>query len=299
MQNNPYFLYNSCLFLVCLIYCLSIESNMFSKVSWDIIKKFSMEDYDCFSFQDAEQKFPNMKRRILLDVLSQMVSKGMLIKLSKGLYHIVPPSADPKDYIPDWHLVAKYLMQGKDYYIGYYSAMQVHGLITQPSLKEIIVVKHRVNPSTKIVQGIEFKFITHVTTRFFGYKKTWINSHEKVMVSDLEKTIVDAITKLHLCGGITEVAKAIYETRNKIKLDVLFNYLIQNESKAAIKRYLFIYDLIGLEWTAHHEGMLKLRKVGEGFPLLDTSAPNDGRKNHRFGLKINVDTETVKNSLYT
>ncbi|WP_197044004.1 type IV toxin-antitoxin system AbiEi family antitoxin [Aureispira sp. CCB-QB1] len=258
-----------------------------------------MDDYDCFSFQDVVQEYPTMKQRNLLDVLSKMVSKGMLIKLSKGLYHIVPQSADPEHYIPDWHLVAKYLMRGKKYYIGYYSAMQVHGLITQPSLKEIVVIRHRVNPPKKIIQGIEFQFITHVMTRFFGYKKTWINSYEKVMVSDLEKTIVDAVTKPHLCDGVIEVAKAIYETRNKIKLERLFDYLIQNESKAAIKRYLFLYDLIGLEWTAHHEGMLKLRNVGEGFPLLDTSASDEGRKNHRFGLKINVDTETIKNSLYT
>ena len=188
-------------------------------------------------------------------------------------------------------------MKGQEYYIGYYSAMQIHGLITQPGLKGIIVTNLQIKPSTKNIRGIEFQFVYHIETRFFGYKNTWINQHEKVMVSDIEKTIVDAVSRPHLCGGIVEVGKTIYETRGKIKLDTLISYLTQNESQAAIKRYLFISDLVGIDWTAHHEGMLQ--KIGSSFSLLDTSAPDQGRKDSRFGLKINMDTETIKNSIFT
>jgi predicted transcriptional regulator of viral defense system len=55
--------------------------------------------------------------------------------------------------MPDWHLVAKYLMKGKDYYIAYYSAMQIHGLITQPSLKEFIATKRHFIPSDLRIPG--------------------------------------------------------------------------------------------------------------------------------------------------
>ena len=188
-------------------------------------------------------------------------------------------------------------MRGKDYYIGYYSAMQIHGLITQPSLKEIIVTNLQVKPSLKKIRGIEFQFVYHTKTKFFGYKNTWLNQNEKVMVSDLEKTIVDAVTKPHLCGGMVEVGKAIYETKEKINLDTLMSYLTQNESQAAMKRYLFICDLLDVQWTSHHEGMLK--NIGNSFSLLDTSGPDQGRKDSRFGLKINIDVSTIKNSIFT
>jgi predicted transcriptional regulator of viral defense system len=117
------------------------------------------------------------------------------------------------------------------------------------------------------------------------------------MVSDLEKTIVDAVSKPHLSGGMIEIGKAIYETRRKINLDTLISYLTQNESQVAIKRYLFICDLVDVEWTAHHESML--RNIGSGFSLLDTTGPDQGRKNSRFRLKINIDTESIRNSIFT
>jgi predicted transcriptional regulator of viral defense system len=265
--------------------------------SWDIIKKFSGNDQDCFTFHDVVAEYPDTDKIYLSKVLSGMVKKGMLIKLSRNIYHIVPSSEDAITYIPDWHLVAKYLMKGREYYVGYYSAMQIHGLITQPSLKEIIVTNHQVIPSSRKISDVEFQFVTHKVSRFFGFRNTWINQHEKVMVSDLEKTIVDSVTKPHLCGGMVEVGKAIYETRERINLDTLISYLTQNDSRVALKRYLFICELVDVHWTAHHEGLLK--NIGTSFSLLDTTGPDQGRKNSRFGLKINIDMETIKNAIFT
>lgn len=269
---------------------------MKTELSWDIIKKQSGNNQDCFSYQDILQEYVEKSPIYLSKVLSRMVDKGMLIKLNRGLYHIVPIGSDAKTYIPDWHLVAKYIMKDKEYYIGYYSAMQIHGLITQPSLKEIIVIKHR-SPSSKNIRGIEFQFVTHTLKRFFGFKDMWINNHDKVMVSDLEKTIVDAVTRPHLSGGMVEVGKAIYETRDKVNQDKLWNYFNQNESLAAIKRYLFICNLFDINMNTNYNENLK--NIGASFSLLDTSAPNQGKKNIKFGLKINLDTNTIKNSVYT
>ena len=270
---------------------------MKSEFSWDIIKRFSGSDQDCFSYQDVVLEYPDTDKIYLSKVLSGMVRKGMLIKLNRSLYHIVPTSADADSYIPDWHLVAKYLMKGKEYYIGYYSAMQIHGLTTQPSLKEIVVTNLQVKPSIKKIRGIEFQFVYNTEARFFGYKSTWINQHEKVMVSNLEKTIVDAVSKPHLCGGLTEIGKGIYETREKVNHQTLFNYFIRNKSQAAQKRYLFLTNLLEIDWTSYHEGLIK--NLGTSYPLLDTTGPDQGRKDSKFGLKLNVDTKTIKNAIFT
>jgi predicted transcriptional regulator of viral defense system len=60
---------------------------------------------------------------------------------------------------------------------------------------------------------------------------------------------------------------------------------------------LFLANLVGIDWTAHHEGLLK--HIGPSFPLLDTTGPDYGQKDSRFGLKINIDTGTIKNSIFT
>ena len=115
------------------------------------------------------------------------------------------------------------------------------------------------------------------------------------MVSDLEKTIVDAVSKPHLCGGIIEIGKAIYHSKERTDLQKLFYYLSRNRSHAAKKRYLYLSDFLGLKWTSDHERMLA--ESGSSFSPLDPAGPDRGIKNSRFGLKINIEVNTLMESL--
>lgn len=269
-------------------------------MNWDIIKTFLSRNKHCFSYQEVITEYPDKNSIYISRLLSDMVKKGMLFKVSREIYHIVPINADPESYVPDGHQMAKYLMHNKEYYIGYYSAMQIHGLVLQqPALREIVVTKQQIKPAIRKIKGIEFQFVFHTGKRFFGYINTWINQFEKAMVSDLEKTIVDAVEKPQICGGIMEVGSAIYHSHFKERTDhqKLFYYLAVNGSQVAKKRYLFLSDLLGLKWTADHERMLENSR--SGFSLLDPAAPDQGRKRSRFGLKINVDAESIKKAIYS
>ena len=115
------------------------------------------------------------------------------------------------------------------------------------------------------------------------------------MVSDLEKTIVDAVSKPRLCGGIPGVGKAISRSKERTEFDKLFYYLSRNGSHAAKKRYLFLSDSLGMDWTPDHERML--RKSGASISLLDPEGPNQGVKNSRFGLKINIKADALMDRL--
>ena len=115
------------------------------------------------------------------------------------------------------------------------------------------------------------------------------------MVSDLEKTIVDAVSKPQLCGGIAGIGKAIYQSRERTDLEKLFYYLARNGSHAAKKRYLILSDILELEWTSEHQRMLD--DSGASISLLNPIGPNQGIKNSRFGLKINFEVNTLKDIL--
>lgn len=269
---------------------------MKNNLNWDIIKKFSSEEAPCFSFEDVTVLYPDRDKGYLAKVLSKMVAEGIIIRLKKGLYHIIPLNESKDHFIPDWHLVAKYLMGKKKYYIGYYSAMQIHGLITQPSLKEIIVTDIQVKPSIIKINNVEFQFVYHIDKRFFGFENTWIDNYNKVKCSDLEKTLVDILSKPHYSGGVIEIGKAIYETREKIDLDKLFKYLIQFESHAATKRYLFICDLLDI-WSDRHQHLLA--NVVSSISVLDTTATNEGEVDKKFGLRVNINPFTIKEAIFT
>jgi len=234
----------------------------------------------------------------------------MLCKITRDNYHIIPLNADPETYAPGGHQVAKYIMQNKEYYIGYASAMKVHGLtlqsevkesevkeseVKESEVKEYVVTKKQMKPAIKSLGGITCQFIQHDASRFFGFSSIWINQLEKAMVSDLERTIVDIATKPQLYGGIIEVGNAIFQVKARTDHDKLFYYFARNMNKSAKKRFLFLTDLLGLEWTTEHERMMK--ELGSGISLLDPAAPDQGRKRRKFGLKINVDPILIKKKI--
>jgi len=265
---------------------------MSSQFSWNIIKQFSSRNMYGFTLQDVAVAFPEKNRVHLARILAEMVNKGMLCKITRGNYHIIPINEDPETYVPVGHQVAKYLMQNKEYYIGYASAMKIHGLLLQSEAKEYVVAKKQMKPAIRFFRGIKFQFIQHDAIRFFGFTNIWINQFEKAMVSDLEKTIADIATKPQLCGGIVEIGNAIFQAKDRTDHDKLFYYFARNMNKSAKKRFLFLTDLLGLEWTTEHERMME--ELGTGISLLDPAAPDQGRKMRNFGLKINLDPIRIK-----
>ncbi len=254
-------------------------------MKWAIIKKFSVRGKTCFCYADVLAEFPDKDRNHISKVLSSMVNMGMLMKFNRDLYCVIPLSADPETYTPDSRLVAKHIMKGKGYYIAYSSAMYLLGLSGQPGAWTMVATDRQRQPSKKNIKGMEFHFIHHTYNRFFGFQETWVSEQEQAMVSNMEKTIVDAVSKPQLCGGIVGVGKAIYRSKERTDLQKLFYYLARNGSHAAKKRYLFLSDILELEWTSEHDRMLD--DSGVSISLLDPAGPVQGRKNSRFGLKIN------------
>lgn len=267
------------------------------RLDWNIIKKFSENDTPCFTTDNVRKEFKNISSSYINKTLMGMVNHNMLIRLSRGLFYIVPLEQNNPNFIPNWHLVAKYLVRNKKYYIGYYSALQIHKLITQPSLTEIVVTDVQIKPSVVEIQGIRFQFVYHKKNRFFGEKNTWIDDYNKVLCSDLEKTIVDSFINPHYSNGIVEIAKAVYETKNKISIDKIIDYFTKSRSKVAARRYVFICDLLGIT-SSYHESLLQNNLTGS-YLLLDTSGPNEGKYNTKYELIINRDLETIKESIYT
>jgi predicted transcriptional regulator of viral defense system len=228
-------------------------------------------------------------------LLKRMTETGLLMHVCEGTYYIIPYEQDAQTFMPDWHLLAEPLTGG-EHYIGYYSALQIHNLITQPSLKEQIVINKRIKPSEKIIKGVKFQFIYHNPKHFFGYKKTWIDSFNKVWCSDLEKTIIDCLYKPDYACGIVEIAKAIYMSKDMINYNQLLNYAVMFGSQAVIKRLGYLLELLSIQTSIIVE-LWGLRT--NAITVLDTEAPKQGKILSRWSIQQNVDIETIKNAMTT
>ncbi len=273
-----------------------MKNKLISRQSNKVLTHFNQMNQDCFDFSEAQAAMPDSSQSALKELLSDMVKRGLLMRLKKGLYYIIPYEQEASSFMPDWHLLAEHLAKDTDHYIGYYSALQIHNLITQPSLKEQIVVAKQQKPSILKIKDVTFQFIYHNANHFFGAQKMWIDSFNKVMCSDLEKTIVDCLFKPNYAGGIVEVAKAIHASKDKINFERLLQYTQRFKSQAVIKRLGFLLETLEIDTdiTQHLQNAKTVSYV-----LLDTELPKSGKMLSRWSIQQNLEIETIKSAIYT
>jgi predicted transcriptional regulator of viral defense system len=225
----------------------------------------------------------------------RMTDEGLLMRVREGVYYMIPFEQNSATFMPDWHLLAEPLA-GQTHYVGYYSALQIHQLITQPSLKEQIVVGKQIKPSKTQIKNVLFQFIYHNEKHFFGYKKTWIDSFNRVWCSDLEKTVIDCLYKPEYAGGIVEIAKAIFIAKEKINFEKLWKYAVQFNSQAVVKRLGYLLEILEINTTII-EQLQKNRS--SSISLLDTESPKQGKVLSRWNIQQNIDIETIKSAILT
>jgi len=250
----------------------------------------------CFTYLEALEALQDIAPNATRQLISDMVKRGLLMRIRNGLYYIIPFDQNPETFMPDWHLLASPLTKGYEYYIGYYSALQLHQLITQPSLTEMIVTNHQLKPSVIKVRDVTFQFIYHNKTHFFGTTEIWADSFDKVMCSDLEKTFVDCLFKPEYGGGIVEIGKALFQARTIIDFEKLLDYCKQFSSQAVIKRLGFLLELLKIGEPII-EKLQDLKTTS--YILLDTEMEKDGKNLSRWNIRQNVDSETIENALLT
>lgn len=267
-----------------------------STQSNELLSHFNGIEQPCFKNSEAFEVLSKSSRPTINQLLSDMTKRGLLMRIKDGVYYIIPYEKDPDNFMPDWHLLTENLVNGSDHYISYYSALQIHNLITQPSLKQQIVVAKQIRPSTINVKDVPFQFIYHNSNHFFGVKKIWIDNFHKVKCSDLEKTFVDCLFKPNYAGGIVEIAKAIYISKDKIKFDKLFEYVKEFNSQAVIKRLGFLLENLDI----NNSIVIKLKKLKTAsYVVLDTELPKEGKRLSSWGIQQNIDLETIKSAIHT
>lgn len=259
---------------------------------WDIIRAFSEKERSTFTYREVEMIFPNSSSISLQKHLASLVKERLLIRLIKGVYCMVPANSDPPKKRLDWRLVAGGLSRQKQSYIGYHSAMEIHALTNSELPEKYIVSPYPRSVALIHVGGVPFRYVNHKYRRYFGYEKVRRGLKEPVLVSDIDKTIVDICTKPGLSGGVVEVANAIKLSEKRTDLERLFYYMSKNDNHSARKRYLYLSELLGLKWTKMHDKTLA--QSGKGLSLLDSSRPALGEIDKKFGLRINLEDELIE-----
>jgi predicted transcriptional regulator of viral defense system len=270
------------------------KNRALGKSSSKLLVTLAERDKTVFTFKDAREVLGTTDAATR-KLLSTLMAKKWIIVLNRGRYLVVPLSAGERAEVSEnWYVVAKYLVAPRPYYISYYSAMELHQMTTQPLSTVYVCTPHRKNNATAL--GATFRFVYLNPARLWGTTEVWATTTEKVVVSDLERTILDCLERPDLCGGISEIARGLFSRRADIDYHTLLEYSKRFGNNAVMKRLAFLLELYELN-TDTAEALR--RSLNKSFALLDPSLPPRGVHRTRWHLRLNIDPDELKRNLET
>jgi predicted transcriptional regulator of viral defense system len=221
----------------------------------------------------------------------KLVERGIAARLKPGLFVLVPfELGKQRQYVGSPFLVAREIMSGQPYYLSHASAMEIHGMLTQPQLVVMVTTPRPRRSVTTL--GMQFRFIRCQRRQLFGLTEHWVTKQERVRVSDLERTIIDGLKQPEYCGGVTEVAKGLWMRRQDLKVHTLVRYAKRLGVGAVLRRLGFLLEMYEMATAAD------LGELRNGFTAtyvrLDPVLPGEGKRLRRWRLQLNVDPQELR-----
>ncbi|TKX80296.1 type IV toxin-antitoxin system AbiEi family antitoxin [Halorubrum sp. SD626R] len=221
---------------------------------------------------------PNTAR----EIASRLTGKGWLDRLFPGTYLIIPLTAGEEAmYTTHEYLIAGHVAEPM--YIGYYSALNHHGLTEQVPRTVYVVTPTRAQ--SREIHSVPYRVTTVTERKFFGFEPTSVEG-TTVQVSDLEKTLVDCADHPKFCGGLRELATAMRTADDRgCDWDTVGEYLKRLDNGAATKRIVYLADQFGIDLPTREE---LVASFTSGYSSLDPTRPDTGSTNSTYRLRINV-----------
>jgi predicted transcriptional regulator of viral defense system len=179
--------------------------------------------------------------------------------------------------------------------ISHWSALVHHGLVlssspivylltqTNPSLRRYRRREEQLPPHVYPVGHHKFHIVQIKPELFFGMTPV-VMGLQTIHVTDLERTLWDAVTSPQHCGEWTRVEEAFFAARHRLDVDKLVAYALRGDTATA-KR---------VGWLLEYQGqpLERLQPLLElpirGLRLLHAAGPKEGPCNMRWMLRINT-----------
>jgi predicted transcriptional regulator of viral defense system len=243
-----------------------------------------------FTLRDVE-RITGLRANLASSLLHKAANRGLVSRLKRGVFVIVPAELGSiAEYSGNPYLVAASLAGDAPYFISHASALELHRMVTQPQL--VVFASSTKRIPTRTHQGTEFRFVLVKQAHFFGTTKHWVTKQEFVEVSDLERTVIDGLRQPEYCGGVTDVAKALWMRHQDMQTAKLVDYALRLRVGAVTRRLGYLLDLYAIAPEAE---LKRLWDVLTGtYVRLDPTLPMEGPHLARWRLQLNVTPQELE-----
>lgn len=207
------------------------------------------------------------------NTLTSLERKGIITRIRRNVYAVTDDLAENAFGIATETI--------KPSYISFWTALSHYGFTEQQVMTIQLVSTRQVAPFD--AGPLRFEVVKFKASRFFGYEKT-----ERFVIAEREKAIIDSLSRLDLCGGISEFAKCLRNAWPFLERMKFAEYLVRFGNKSLISRAGHLTDRMGLTFP---EAELLLKFRSPGFIRLDPGAEKTGSYDKRWHIMINADIE--------
>jgi predicted transcriptional regulator of viral defense system len=246
-----------------------------------LISSLARDNRNIFTVDDAKAIVGEGAKRTMYSLMR----KKWVLKLKRGMYAIVPLDIGVKG--ADSFAVHNFVIGSKlvePYYIGYWSALNYYGFSDQiPSTTFIATTKAR-----KSVDALQttYLFVQISKEKFLGTSEIEIEG-AKIRISDKYKTIADCLDHPEHAGGIDEIARSIFFSKDEIDFRKVKSYAMKMRNLTILKRLGYILEVSGL--LDQYLDIFRSVKLSKGYSLLDPLSPKSGSYKDKWGLLINME----------
>jgi predicted transcriptional regulator of viral defense system len=214
----------------------------------------------------------------------------VIARLKSGLFTLIPQElGSESEYSGNPYLAARALVGTAPYYLSHSTAMELRRMVTQPRLGIFISTSKRM--TDRVVHSTDYKFRFIKSEQIFGTVPHWITKQEQVVISDVERTVIDGLRRPEYCGGITEVARGLWMRHEDLNAEKLIQYATRLKVGAVIRRLGYLLEIYNLASPAHLD---QLRSgLTRTYDLLDPLLPTGGRYLSRWRLQLNVPADEL------
>ena len=235
-------------------------------------------------------KYTGLSPVAVSNLLHKAQQRGLVTRLKPGLFNLVPfELGDVSGHIDSPYIIAREMVAKAPYFLSYGTAFELHRMVTQPIFTTYVSSTKRLRPQT--VGGCDFKFIKLSDEQIFGMERYWVDKERFVLISNIERTIIDGLKHPEYVGGVTEVAKGLWIKKDTINIGVLIEYAKQLGVGAVIRRLGYLLE----KYKLADEGILRelQMQLSATYQRLDPQIPSEGPFLSRWKLQLNIDQEEL------
>lgn len=237
--------------------------------------KFFFE-HKIFTFEEFTREMGNPAATCQV-MLHQHLKSGNIVRIKKELYAAIPVGANPERYPVDPYAIIS--MLAPDALISYHSALQFLGLAYSLHFQYVF-------QSTKNIRCFQFRqdrFKVSQYPKALPEAKhlifTDLIDHHgfNVHVTQVERTLVDALDRINLSGGLEEVWRSLANIE-KVNPDKIYEYALLLGSATTIAKVGFYLRLHQQALDVDEHYFINLKKhLPKSIHYLDRQKRHDGK----------------------